>query len=147
MRLLITSVLVSLFAGLCAAGDAHPNFSGNWHFDAAKSEVRAKLEVADWSIKQDDDSIAIDEQVKGHAVSVKCGTDGKSCKAKPDGETGEVMFYYNGEILVETDFLGHDKGHVVKKRLKLVSDGKTMEIEVLHVNPVAPPEKWVFEKQ
>ena len=37
---------------------------------------------------------------------MKCGTNGKNCKGKPDGEPGEVTFYYNGAMLVETDFLG-----------------------------------------
>jgi hypothetical protein len=136
-----------MLTGLCVFGQEHPNFTGNWHFDAGKSEVHAKSEVTDEAIRQDDDSIAIDEQVKGQTLSLKCGTDGKSCKAKPDGQNGEVMFYYNGDMLVETDIHGRDKSHVVKKRLKLASDGKTLEIEVLHVSPVEPPEKWVFEKQ
>jgi hypothetical protein len=70
-----------------------------------------------------------------------------NCKGKPDGESGEVMFYYNGALLVETDFLGHEKDRVVKKRLKLGEDGKTMEIEVLHIAPQGPTEKWVFAKQ
>lgn len=147
MRLLLPSLLATGLLGLYAQSAEHPNFTGSWHFNAAKSEVHTKLDIADRAIRQDDASIAIDEQVKGQTVSTKCGTEGTSCKAKLDGENGEVMFYYNGAMLVETDFLGHDKDRVIKKRLKLASDGKTMEIEVLHVNPVAPPEKWVFEKQ
>jgi hypothetical protein len=147
MRLLLPFLVATGVVGLFAQSGSHPNFTGNWHFDAAKSEVRVKYEVTDRAIQQDGDSIVINEQVKGQTVSMKCGTEGNSCKAKLDGENGEVMFYFNGEMLVETDFLGRDKGRVVKKRIKLAGDGKTMEIEVLHVNPVAPPEKWVFEKQ
>ena len=147
MRLFLPSLFLTGLVGLLAQTASHPNFTGNWHFDAAKSEVHSRIEVTDRAIKQDDDFIAIDEEIKGRTVSMKCGTDGKSCKAKPDGGNGEVMFYYNGEMLVETELLGRDKNHVVKKRLKLANDGKTMEIEVLHVNPVAPAEKWVFEKQ
>lgn len=147
MRFLLPSLFVTGLACLFAQNGTHPNFSGKWHFDATKSELHTKLDISDRAIKQDDETIAIDEEVKGQTVSMKCGTEGTSCKAKLDGENGEVMFYYNGDMLVETDFLGHDKDRVVKKRLKLASDGKTMEIEVLHVNPVGPAEKWVFEKQ
>ena len=147
MKLLLPCLLVCSAFGLLAQDAAHPNFTGTWHLDAAKSELHTKLEATAWAIHQDDSSIAIDEQVQGKTASVKCGTDGTNCKAKPEGEPGEVMFYYNGAMLVETDFLGHSKDHVVKKRMKLAEDGKTMEIEVQHVSPVGPTEKWVFAKQ
>jgi hypothetical protein len=154
MKLSIT--LVVLGATLAGAGSgpclfaqdtAHPNFTGTWYLDTAKSEIRSKLQATAWAIRQNDDSIAIDQQIKGKTESLKCGTNGLNCKGKPDGESGEVTFYYNGAMLVETDFLGHDKDRVVKKRLKLAEDGKTMEIEVMHVNPQGPTEKWVFQKQ
>jgi hypothetical protein len=147
MKLLLPCVFALGSFTLLAQSDAHPNFTGTWQFDAAKSDVRSKVELTAWTIHQDGESIAIDEEFKGHTLSMKCGTDGKNCKAKPEGESGEVMFYYNGPLLVETDFLGHEKDHVVKKRLKLAEDGKTIEIEVLHVNPAAPAEKWVFAKK
>jgi len=146
MRNLLPCLLLAV-STLLADGSSHPNFTGTWHLDTAKSEIHSRVELTSWAIQQDDNSIAIDEQIKGRTVSMKCGTDGKNCKAKPEGESGEVMFYYNGEMLVETDFLGHDKDRVVKKRLKMGGDGKTMEIEVLHVNPAGPTEKWVFAKQ
>jgi hypothetical protein len=136
-----------LLCAFLADGSSHPNFTGTWNLDTAKSEIHSRVELTSWAIRQDDTSIAIDEQIKGRTVSMKCGTDGKNCKAKPQGESGEVMFYYNGEMLVETDFLGHDKDRVIKKRLKMGVDGKTLEIEVLHVSPVGPSEKWVFAKQ
>jgi hypothetical protein len=131
---------------LLAQDAAHPNFTGTWHLDTAKSQILTKLEATDWAIHQDDTSIVIDQQAPGHPSTVKCGTDGTNCKAKPEGETGEVMFYYNGAMLVETDFIGRSKDRVVKKRMKLGEDGKTMEIEVLHISPQGPPEKWVFAK-
>jgi len=133
--------------GLFAQDADHPNFTGTWLLDTSKSQIQTKVAVTAWAIHQDDASIAIDEQMQGKTASLKCGTDGSNCKAKPEGESGEVTFYYNGALLVETDILGHNKDHVVKKRMKLVEDGKTMEIEVLHVSPQGPSEKWVFEKQ
>ena len=146
MKTIVFLFLVSGACSLFAQDNAKPNFSGTWQLDAAKSEIHTKVEATAWAIHQDADSIAIDQQIKGHQLTLKCGTNGANCKGKPDGENGEVTFYYNGALLVETDFLGHDKDRVVKKRLKMGADGKTMEIEVLHVSPQAPPEKWVFEK-
>ena len=123
-----------------------PNFTGSWQLDTARSEIHSKVQATAWAVEQSNDSIAISQRLGAKTEVVKCGTNGSNCKAKPDGESGEVMFYYNGAMLVETDFLGRDKDRVVKKRLKLAADGKTMEIEVQHVNPVGPTEKWVFEK-
>jgi hypothetical protein len=132
---------------LWAQEPEHPNFTGTWHLDTTKSQIHSKLQATAWAIQQSEDSISIDQQIKGKSEVLKCGTNGSNCKGKPDGESAEVTFYYNGAMLVETDFLGHDKDRVVKKRLKLAQDGKSMEIEVLHVNPQGPTEKWVFEKQ
>jgi len=140
-------LLLCLALSSAAFAQEHPNFSGTWQFAADKSEVHSKVKLGSLAIHQDGRSISIDEQVNDKIFSMTCGTDAKNCKAKPEGESAEVMFYYNGAMLVETDFLGHDKSHVIKKRLKMGEDGKTMEIEVLHMNPTAPPEKWVFSKQ
>jgi hypothetical protein len=140
-------LLLCLALGSFAFAQEHPNFSGTWQLAVEKSELHSKPKLVSMAIRQDESSITIDEQVNNKTVSMTCGTDGKNCKAKPEGESGEVMFYYNGALLVETDFFGHDKDRVVKKRLKMGGDGKTMEIEVLHMNPAAPAEKWVFAKQ
>jgi hypothetical protein len=146
MKLLLPCFLLGACCCLPAQDAAHPNFTGTWHLDPAKSQIHTKVDVTEWAIRQDDNSIAIDEQMPGHTESLKCGTDGSNCKAKPEGEAGEVMFYYNGGMLVETDLLGHSKDHVVKKRMKMGDGGKTMEIEILHVSPAGPTEKWVFAK-
>jgi hypothetical protein len=146
MKLLLPCALVVGVFGLLADNE-HPNFTGTWRLDVSKSELHSKPEPTLWTIRQDNDSIAIDEQIKGRTVSMKCGTDGKSCKATPEGASGEVMFYFNGEALVETDFLGNDKEHVIKKRIHMGVDHKTMEIEVMHLTPSGPTEKWVFAQQ
>jgi len=142
------SLTLLLLGAVCLLGQPadHPNFTGSWQLDTAKSEIHTKVQATAWAIQQSGDSIAINQQLGAKTEVVKCGTNGSNCKAKPDGQAGEVMFYYNGAMLVETDFFGHDKDRVVKKRLKLAADGKTMEIEVQHVSPLGPTEKWVFEK-
>jgi hypothetical protein len=147
MKSTVFVILLCCGTLLLAQDGAHPNFSGTWQLDPAKSEIHTKVAATAWAIRQDDESISIDQEIKGKVQSLKCGLNGANCKGKPDGESGEVTFYYNGALLVETDFFGHDKDRVVKKRLKLGDDGKTMEIEVLHITPQGPSEKWVFAKQ
>lgn len=142
---------ILLCALLCACAslpaDDHPNFTGNWQFDNTKSEVHTKNPATAWDIKQTEDSISINEDLSGKTESMTCEISMKTCKTKVDGETADVTFYFNGNMLVETDLLGRGKDRIVKKRLKLAADGKTLEVEVMHITPVAPAEKWVFEKR
>jgi hypothetical protein len=147
MRQVLLGVLICGCASLLADDSAHPNFTGNWLLDAAKSEVHTKAPASAWDIRQTDDTISISEQLQGKTESMTCEISTKACKTKVEGEAAEVTFYFNGNMLVETDLLGHGKDRVVKKRLKLAADGKTLEIEVMHITPVAPAEKWVFEKR
>jgi hypothetical protein len=134
-------------ASLLAENSARPNFTGKWLLDTAKSQVRSKTPATVWDIHETDKSISIDEPLKGKTESLKCELGSTTCKTNMDGKPAEVTFYYNGDVLVEMDFLGEGKDHVVKKHFKLALDGKTLEIEVLYINPAEPPEKWVFARQ
>ncbi|MGD1069400.1 MAG: hypothetical protein ABSB15_04605 [Bryobacteraceae bacterium] len=147
MKQVFFCVLICGCASLPANASAHPDFTGNWQFDTAKSEVHTKAPPSSWDIRQTDDSISISEQLQGKTESMTCEISPRACKTKVDGKSAEVSFYFNGDMLVETDLLGRGKDRVVKKRLKLAADGKTLEIEVMHISPVAPAEKWVFEKR
>ena len=53
--------------------------------------------------------------------------------------------YYNGALLVELD-MEHNGDHVVKKRLHMADGGKTLEMELVPVNPPGPTEKLIFVK-
>jgi hypothetical protein len=147
MKQVTVCILACGCMSLWADDSAHPNFTGSWQLDAAKSEVHSRAPANVWDIRQTDDSISIGEQLQGKTESMTCEISTKACKTKVEGEAAEVTFYFNGNILVETDLLGHSKDRIVKKRLKLAADGKILEIEVMHIAPVAPAEKWVFEKR
>jgi hypothetical protein len=146
MKTILLCALTCGCASLLADDSARPNFTGSWQFDTTKSEVHSKTPANAWDIRQTDDSISIDEQVQGKTESMTCEISTKACKTRVEGQSAEVTFYFNGNMLVETDLLGRGKDRVVKKRLKLTPDGKTMEVEVMYITPVAPAEKWVFEK-
>lgn len=120
----------------------HPNFSGNWQLEADKSE-NAHAKNISLAIQQNDDNIAMTADDEGKAMVFKCSTDGKNCKAK--GEPAEISIYYNGPMLVELDTEHGD--HVIKKRLHMGADGKTLEMELMRVNPPGPTEKLVFVKK
>ena len=72
-----------LLCAFLAADSSHPNFTGTWHLDTAKSEIHSKVELSSWAIQQDDNSIAIDEEIKGHTDSMKCGLTERTVKRSP----------------------------------------------------------------
>lgn len=132
-----------LFSGMIVLAQDHPNFSGNWQLDANKSENPHAKDIA-LAIQQDDDSITVTSQEEGKSLEFKCATNGQNCKMK--GEPADVSVYYNGALLVELD-MEHNGDHVIKKRIHMGNDGKTLEVELMRVNPPGPTEKLVFTKK
>lgn len=133
-----------LVSGAVSLAQDHPNFSGDWQLDNAKSQG-AQAKAIQLAIKQDGDTISVTSEEDGKSLEFKCATNGQNCKRK--GEPGEVSMYYNGPVLVELDMEGHSGDHVIKKRLHLADDGKSMEIEVMPISPPGPAEKLVFAKK
>jgi hypothetical protein len=126
-----------------AAADTQPNFSGKWQLDASKTEG-SRLKGDTMLIQQDDTSIAVTNEDGGKTIAeFKCETNGRNCKAR--GDIQQVSVYYNGPTLVELDTTGHDR--VIKKRIHMTPDGRSLQIDVMHVNPPGPPEKLIFTKQ
>jgi hypothetical protein len=131
-----------LVSGALSLAQDHPNFSGDWKLDTAKSQG-SEAKAKELAIKQDGDTISVTTEEDGRALEFKCATNGQNCKRK--GEPGEVSVYYNGPVLVELD-MDHNGDHVIKKRLRLANDGKSMEMELMRVSPPGPSEKLVFAK-
>ncbi|HLH30647.1 MAG TPA: hypothetical protein VKY31_05555 [Terriglobia bacterium] len=132
-----------LVSGALSLAQDHPNFSGDWKLDTAKSQA-SETKAMELAIKQDGDDISITGQQDGKSLEFKCATTGQNCKRK--GEAGEVSMYYNGPVLIELDMDGHNGDHVVKKRLQLADGGKSMEMDVMRISPPGPSEKLVFAK-
>lgn len=129
-----------LVSGALSLAQDHPNFSGDWKLDTAKSQG-SDIKATELTIHQDGDSITVTGQKDGKSLEFKCATNGQNCKRK--GESGQVSMYYNGPVLVELDMNGD---HVTKKRLRLADDGKTIEMEVTPISPPGASEKLVFAK-
>jgi len=140
--------LVSTLAllALPLAAQDRPNLSGTWQFDSAKSELHTvRVAGATWVINEDDSSIKIVESEDGASkkVEFKCTTDGKECKVS--GAKGTASFWYNGPMLVEMETMGD---HVVRYRMKLSDDGKTLTVDTTSIVPqAAQDDVLVFHKQ
>lgn len=148
MRNGATFALYSALAlvALPLAAQDRPNLSGTWQFDGAKSELHTvKVAGVTWVINEDDSTIQIVESEEGASkkVELKCTTDGKECKVA--GEKGTTSFWYNGPMLVEMETRGD---HVVRYRMKLSDDGKTLTVDTTSIVPQSTQDDvLVFHKQ
>ncbi len=148
MRNSATLLVCSVFAilALPMAGQDRPNLSGTWQFDSSKSELHTvKIVGATWVISEDDSSIQITESADGASkkIELKCTTDGKQCKISGDKAT--ASFWYNGPMLVEMENKGD---RVVRYRMKLSDDGKTLTVDTTSIVPQSPQDDvLVFRKQ
>lgn len=128
-----------------------PNLTGSWKFDPSHSEVHSRVPSQfTWQIEQDDNAIHLIQKIeeKNKPDDIRCATDGKDCKAKDEGHSVTVSFYYNGPVLVELESEGQNHDNVVKKRMQVSSDGSTLTVDVIHVSPTGKlPEKLVLMKE
>jgi hypothetical protein len=148
MRNAASLLACSAFAilSLPLLGQDRPNLSGTWQFDSTKSQLHTeKVDGATWVINEDDSSIQISESESGAArkIELKCTTDGKQCKISGDKAT--ASFWYNGAMLVEMESKGD---HVMRYRMKLSDDGKTLTVDTTSIVPQVPQDDvLVFHKQ
>jgi hypothetical protein len=121
------------FGGLALAFAAdHPQLTGTWQSANTADTV---------SIQQTDDSIQITETAHEKQTEVHCNTSGKSCKVKG----GEISFWYSGPMLVMMESL-HGASRVTEKRWTTSADGKTLNLEVVHIAPAGNPEKIAYRR-
>lgn len=141
---LLACSAVAVFALPMAAQD-RPDLSGTWQFDSSKSEMHSiRIAGATWVIHEDDSSIQITESEDGASkkIELKCTTDGKQCKI--GGEKATASFWYNGPMLVEMESKGD---RVVRYRMKLSDDGKTLTVATTSIVPQASQDDvLVFRK-
>jgi len=126
--------LTAAFLAAPAMAQDKPNLSGSWQFDSSKSELHNfKVTSATWLIDEGDNSIHITETEDGKSkkTELKCTTDGKDCQ-ESGGEKAKASFWYNGPMLVEMETKGD---HVMRYRLKMGDDGKSLRVEVTSIVP------------
>jgi hypothetical protein len=142
--------LTVLALGAAAAAD-HPALGGTWVLDPAHSVTHeSKIASETLAIDQQPESVKLSETVteaNGKAITseISCNTGGASCKVKYHG-AAEVSFWYNRGMLVMSE-MRHGNDWVVERRLKPSGDGRTLTIEVTHLNPAQATETLTFTRQ
>jgi len=122
------------FGGLALAFAAeHPLLTGAWEATGAAGKIE---------IQQAGDSIQITETEHDKHTTFECNTVGKTCKIKG----GEISFWYNGEKLVMIESM-RGSTRVTEKRWSLSQDGKTLNLEVVHIAPAGSSEKIAYNRR
>jgi hypothetical protein len=139
---------IGLFVlGLGAAmAAARPDLNGVWQLDSSGIPSESKLKSETLVIHQGEDSVEISEDrtsKSGKEIKddIQCNTLGQECKLK----SAQVSLWYNGSmlVLVETH-----NDVVTKTRFTPSEDGKTLNMEVIHMAPGNPrTENLTFTKQ
>jgi hypothetical protein len=138
--------------GICcgvAAADWR-DLSGNWMLDLSHSPA-AKAKSESLAIQQTEDTIEFtdaftDTNGKDWRSVFHCNIDGNQCKVKDQGQNATVTFWYNGLALVMME-TKKEGAWVIKKRITLSEDAKTMTVELEHVNPAGGTDTYTYTKQ
>lgn len=136
-----------MFTACVWAADDRPDLNGVWQLQPGES--KAKPETL--SIEQKPDTIQLSRVVENGAKQIKteisCSTNGEECKIKENGQPTQVSMYYNGPVLVLIE-QRHGNDFVTKKRLSLSEDGKTLNVELMTINPPGrATENLVYTRQ
>jgi hypothetical protein len=134
---------LGLFSAMAAG---RPDLNGVWQLDGSTLAGESKLKSETLVIHQGDDSVQISqERTARNGKEIKneidCNTEGKECKLK----NTQVSLWYNGAmlVLVETH-----NDVVTKTRFTPSEDGKTLNMEVIHMAPGTPKtETLTFTRQ
>ena len=128
------------FAAAAAFAADRPELNGTWQLS---SHHEGKLKFETLLIQQTPDGVKISESgAKERTVDVACAVDGHGCKLKE----GEISFWYDGPALVMME-IHHNRDVVTETRLVLSDDGKTLNLEMIHVSPSGSSSTYTFRKQ
>jgi hypothetical protein len=139
---------ICLLAGAvspAAAQPTHPNLSGTWKLNAAKSDLHASgISEFTLQIEQKDPSIHILKTVKSAdgketKMEFRCAIGGNACES---GDS-KISLWFDSGALVEMD-AGADV--IGKSTFKLAPGGKSMTVDVTHIVPAAEADTLVLEK-
>ncbi len=128
---------VTVFTAALVFAADRPQLTGTWQLSSGKLKFDTLL------IQQSPDAIKITESgAKEKPLDVSCGVEAQECKLKE----GQISIWYNGPALVMME-MHHKKDLVTKTRLVPDADGKTLSLEVTHVQPAGSTATYTFKKQ
>ena len=149
--LTLATLAASVFSLLLLAADtAPPNYSGVWQLEPEHSQVPAG-ETITYNIQDSSGQVVFSRiiherdgrQLTSH---FSCKTGGGQCQFDEGGRKAQVSLWYDGPALVVLETNTGDTS-VTQWRLTMGPDGKTLNVEVEHLEPSDRTEKLVFAKK
>jgi hypothetical protein len=146
-------VLALLAAPLLIGANDHPNFSGTWKLDPAKSPGVDGATIT-LAIKDESGKINYErtmKQANGTPVVVRftCSPGGSNCDLDENGHKAKVSIWYDGPALMILKTNGPKQDTTTERRLELSPDGNTLKVQFtnLDLDNNSKPETLVFTKQ
>ncbi len=135
---------------LLSASPAAPNFTGTWQLDAAHSPAEEgrtiTYDIQDASGKINFKRVVREKDGKEVTSQFSCATGGDQCDFDEGGRKAKVSLWYNGAALMVLKTDGPKEDSVTQWKLELSPDGKTLNVELSHIEPNDKAEDLVFKK-
>src|SRR4051812_1655745 len=106
-RLQIASLILTMALPVLAEQptiNGKPDFSGKWRLETTSDSSQPQ-----WTIEQAPDTIYIRELTGDGKTDtdVRCSVRAKDCSGRVNGHDANVVFYYNGPMLVQFTRMGN----------------------------------------
>lgn len=135
---------------LFAASPAPPDFSGVWQLDLSRSQAPAG-ETITYNIQDSSGQVVFKRTVQerdGRQITshFACKTGGSQCEFYDGARKDKVSLWYDGAALVVLKTNSADSS-ATQWRLTLDPNGKTLNVDLEHLEPTDKTEKLVFDKK
>ncbi|MBV8552400.1 MAG: hypothetical protein JOY54_13940 [Acidobacteriaceae bacterium] len=126
-----------------------PNYSGTWELESSQGQAGPAVT---YTIQDKSGQISFTEVVRGTdgkdiTSQFSCKAGGTQCDFDEGGHKAHVSLWYNGATLVILKTDGPKEDAVTEWHLTLGPGGKTMDVELEHIEPADKSEKMVFTKK
>jgi len=144
--------LFTMLMARTAVAAGKPDFSGNWRVNFEKSDFGPMGRPTAFSLKiaHAGDSLKMELQQTGtfgYSSTVPYRTDGSVIQYEVSGMTMKGTADWDGDAVV-TRSISSDTGDVIRNRIRLSSDGETLNCRVSADSPMGPLGfLYVFDKQ
>ena len=140
----LAASLVSSFA--LGADSAPPDCSGTWELNSTDGQA-ITYTIQDSSGQINFTRVVHEHDGKTTTSQFSCKAGGGECDFDEGGHKAKVSLWYNGATLVILRTDGPKEDAVTEWHLTLGPDGKTLNVDLEHIDPAGKTDKMAFSKK